>query len=56
MKFLYSILLSVPLVLLGCGLAFGHGGSGPCVNCHTMHDSQDNQSMSDGTGPNSFFA
>lgn len=46
------ILAAVGFVLLLPILAVAHGGlTGPCVNCHTMHNSQNGAVMGDGPNP-----
>ncbi len=49
-KMIVISLVTFVSVILTCGFAFAL--SGPCVNCHTMHDSQGNATMQYvGSGP-----
>ena len=46
------ILVAAGFVLLLPVLAAAHGGlTGPCVDCHTMHNSQNGGTMGDGPNP-----
>lgn len=48
----FVVLAQVGFVLLLPVLAVAHGGlSGPCVDCHTMHNSQNGGTMGDGPNP-----
>ncbi len=55
----WSLAMTISLLLCGGGIAYAKV-TGPCADCHTMHNSQDGNNMIfnttiDGTGPNPYL-